>query len=189
MMKLKKITTAFPEMEHLNALAREAFPPEEHIPPEELIRMSQGSSMDFRALYDDTKFIGFIVAVTFKTMAYLFFLAIDSSCRSHGYGSKALSLFAEQYPGCMHVVDMEMPEDTAPNVEQRISRKNFYLRNGYKETGQYLTYRGTSFEVLCLEDHFNIELFKKPMSILPVKNFNPRFFTQAGSEERESHTI
>ena len=61
--------------------------------------------------------------------------------------------------------------------------------NGYKETGQYLTYRDTSSEVLCLEDNFNIELFKEPMSILPVKNFNPRFFTQAGSEERESHTI
>ena len=56
--------------------------------------------------------------------------------------------------------------------------------NGYKETGQYLTYQGTSFEVLCLEDNFNIELFKEPMSTLHVKNFNPRFFTQAGSEER-----
>lgn len=189
MMKLRKITTSFPKMKHLNALAREAFPPEEHIPPEELIRMSQEGAMDFWALYDGTKFIGFIVAVTFKTMAYLFFLAIDAFCRSHGYGSKALSLFAEQYPGCTHVVDMEMPEENAPNVEQRIARKKFYLRNGYKETGQYLTYRNTSFEVLCLENHFSIELFKELMGTLPVKNFNPRFFTQAESEERESHII
>jgi hypothetical protein len=68
------------------------------------------------------------------------------------------------------------------NDSQTFSQKKTI--NGYKETGQYLTYQGTSFEVLCLEDNFNIELFKEPMSTLHVKNFNPRFFTQAGSEER-----
>jgi len=53
------------------------------------------------------------------------------------------------------------------------------LRNGYKEAGQHLTYRGASFEALRLEDHFSIELFKKLMNTLPIKNSGPPFFTQA----------
>lgn len=85
----------------------------------------------------------------------------------------------------------EQRKTVVSSIHIQLTVKNLAKKtiNEYKETGQYLTYQGTSFEVLCLEDNFNIELFKEPMSTLHVKNFNPRFFTQAGSEERESHTI
>ena len=32
-------------------------------------------------------------------------------------------------------LEIEVPEENAPNNAQRLSRKNFYLRNGLKETG------------------------------------------------------
>ena len=41
--------------------------------------------------YEDDEFVGFMVIFTHQTMAYLFFLAIDSSCRLKGHGSQALS--------------------------------------------------------------------------------------------------
>ncbi len=93
-MKLKRITSDFAEMEVLNALALEAFSPEEYLAPKELIRMQEKISLDFWALYDNDTFAGFMVVVTRKLMAYLFFLAVDSKCRSKGYGGKALNLFS-----------------------------------------------------------------------------------------------
>ena len=52
-----------------------------------------------------------------------------------------LALKAE-YPQKKQVVDFEMLDETAENSRQREKRRNFYLRNGYKETGFFLSYLG-----------------------------------------------
>lgn len=177
-MILKKITFDFPEMEKLNLLAQEAFPIEEYIAPMELIKMSQKNDLDVWALYDEKTFVGFMVTVVYQKMAYLFFLAIDSSCRSKGYGSAALSEFSKKYSTCQQVVDMEMLDQAAANKEQRILRKRFYLRNGYKESEHYLTYFGVSYEVLYKGDVFDFGMFKEMLRHIPINGFNPRFFTK-----------
>lgn len=174
-MRLERITSGFIEMDKLNALAMEAFPPEEYLAPTELIKMQTQSPLDFWALYDNDSFVGFMTVVTFQQMAYLFFLAIDSKTRSKGYGGKALDLMFKQYPKHQHVVDLEMLDDEADNKEQRITRRNFYLRNGYKPTGHFLSYFGVSYEVLCQDDCFDFELFKKLLEKLPIKDFCPIF--------------
>lgn len=173
---LKQIGTDFPYMDSLCVLAKEAFPPQEYIAPQELIKMAQSDEFDFWALYDDECFIGFMVVMTHKTIAYLFFLAIDPSLRSQGYGEAALSKLQQTYPSFQHVVDMELLDNKADNIQQRIARRNFYIHNGYKPTGQYLSYFEVSYEVLCKDDQFNSALFKKLLARVPVKDFVPHFF-------------
>ena len=173
---LKTIAADFPNMDHLCILAMEAFPPEEYIAPQELIEMAQSGCFDFWALYDGECFIGFMVVMTHRTMAYLFFLAIDASLRSHGYGGMALSKLQQTYPSHQHVVDMELLDYEADNIQQRIARRNFYIRNGYKPTGQYLSYFGVSYEVLCRGNQFDSTLFEELLSRLSVKGFTPHFF-------------
>lgn len=175
-LRLKPIGADFPDMDHLCILAAEAFPPQEHIAPQELIEMAQSKGFDFWALYDGECFIGFMVVMTHRTMAYLFFLAIDASLRSQGYGGAALSKLQQTYPAHQHVVDMELLDNKADNVQQRIARRNFYIRNGYKPTGQYLSYFGVSYEVLCRDNLFDSALFEELLARVPVKDFTPRFF-------------
>ncbi len=163
-------------MEKLNALALEAFPPEEYRAPAELIAMQEKIPLDFWALYDGDSFVGFMAVVTHARLAYLFFLAIDSRCRSNGYGGKALSELFRQYPAYQHVVDMEMLDDGAENREQRIIRRKFYLRNGYRPTGRFLTYFGVSYEILCRDERFDFAMFKELLKVLPIEGFNPVFF-------------
>ena len=81
----------------INNLAKEAFPPEEYLAPIELVRMSKANNFDFLLLTDDEQFVGFMVVQTHKNLAYLFFLAIDSSRRSKGYGSYAIEALKEVY--------------------------------------------------------------------------------------------
>lgn len=45
------------------------------------------------------------------------------------------------------------------NNAQRISRKHFYLQNDFCETGYFMDYFGTRFEVLCLEEKLKISNF------------------------------
>ena len=172
-----QISYDFMDMEKLNMLAREAFPPEEYLSPKTLIEMSvDDKTFDFWALYDENKFIGFMVVKTYKEIAYLFFLAIDCQCRGRGYGSCALKKLKELYPDFCYVVDFEMLDDFALNMEQRKERRQFYLSNGYKETGQFLTYLGVSYEVMYVGNSFNADLFKELLSTLAIDGFKPVYF-------------
>ncbi len=175
-MKAVIIKENFHDLPLVEQLAKEAFPPEECLSPTELIRMSRQGQVDFRALYDKSSFVGFMVISLYDNICYLFFLAITPQARSCGYGSQALTLINDLYPGKQQVVDFEMLDDSAPNHEQRISRRAFYLRNGYKETGKYISYLGVDYEILCKTEPFDFESFKRMMERFDIKDFAPVYF-------------
>ena len=162
----------------INALAKEAFPPEEYLAPSKLVEMGKTANFDFWALSDKDSFVGFMVVQTYKNLAYLFFLAIDSSCRSKGYGTRSIETLKAAYPDKKHIVDFEMLDNTSSNSEQRAKRRAFYLRNGYKETGLFLSYLGVDYEVFCMDDDFDPEEFKAMMQTIRVDGFNPKYFTK-----------
>lgn len=164
-------------LEEIMALAKEAFPPEEYLSPYTLIEMSEAGELDFWALYDKEQFVGFMAVKVHRNMAYLFFLAILPELRSSGYGGRALAALKALYPSKQQVVDIEMPDAAAANRAQREKRRAFYLRNGYQETGQFLSYLGVDYEVLCMEDTFDWDSFKELMLSLRIEGFHPHFFT------------
>lgn len=159
----------------INQLAKEAFPPEEYLDPALMIEMAKQNNFDFWVLKDDG-FVGFMVVQCYKKMAYLFFLAIDPSLRAKGYGSQAIGLLQQLYPSYKQVVDFEKVDEKALNRLQREKRRAFYLKNGYQETGLFLSYLGVDYEVFCMDDHFDINDFKELMKIIQVDGFEPKYF-------------
>ena len=172
-MKLEKVTRLHRFWQNISELAKEAFPPEEYLAPEELVRMAELPGFDFWALTEEDGFIGFMVVQTYETLAYLFFLAIDPGCRSKGYGTRAIEALKAEYPGKKQVVDFEAQDDRAANCMQRKKRREFYLRCGYRETGLFLTYLGVRYEVFCMNHEFDIRQFKEMMKMIPVEGFHP----------------
>lgn len=164
--------------QQINALAKEAFPPEEYLAPDKLVEMSLADNFDFLALTDGDTFIGFLVVQTYKNLAYLFFLAIEPSYRGKGYGSCAIETLWALYPRKTHIVDFEMQDETAPNNEQRIKRRQFYLKNGYKETGLFLSYLDVDYEVFCMGSDFEPQEFKDMMNEIQVEGFEPEYFNK-----------
>lgn len=69
-----------------------------------------------------------------------------------------------------------MPDNTSDNNEQRAKRREFYLRNGYKEAGLFLSYLGVDYEVFCMDGDFEPEIFKEMMATIRVDGFNPKYF-------------
>lgn len=172
------ITDNYIDLDKVSALAAEAFPSDEYLAPSKLIEMSKEDGFDFLALYDGDLFVGFIAVQQYKQLSYLFFLAIDSSLRSGGYGSKAIKTLLELYPGKQQVVDMEMIDESAGNYDQRLKRRSFYLRNGYLPTGHFLSYLGVDYEVLCMNNDFDFQTFREMMSMMKIEGFVPRYFTK-----------
>lgn len=172
------ITEKSPYLAAADALAMEAFPPEEYLSPATLADMAKAENFDFLALLDGDSFVGFMVVQTHKEIAYLFFLAIDPSCRAKGYGSRAIETLRKQYPDKKQVVDFEMLDESAANYEQRKKRRKFYLRNGYLETGHFLSYLGVDYEIFCMDEDFVLDDFKELMSTLHIEGFDPIYFTK-----------
>ena len=157
--------------EDVNRLAKEAFPPEEYLAPQALVKMAETDHIDFLALSGQDAFIGFMAVKIYKDLAYLFFLAIKPACRSKGYGSRAVETLKAKYPGKKQIVDFEMPDDHAQNHAQRKKRRDFYLRNGYQKTGLFLSYLGVDYEVFCMDSDF-----QEMMKTIHIKGFSPSYF-------------
>lgn len=175
---IQPITENSPHWAAVNALALEAFPPEEYLAPKTLTEMALAENFDFLALLDGDEFVGFMVVQTYKDIAYLFFLAIDPACRAQGYGGRAIETLKARYPGKKQVVDFEMLDETAANYIQRRKRRKFYLTNGYHETGQFLSYLGVDYEIFCMDENFDLDAFKELMSTLNIEGFDPVYFTK-----------
>ena len=63
-----------------------------------------------------------------------------------------------------------------PSTTPRKKRRQFYLKNGYKETGLFLSYKGVDFEIFSMSDDFNEEEFKEVMKEIRVEGFIPKWF-------------
>ncbi len=170
-----QITQDFKELQSVETLAKEAFPPEEYLSPADLIQMAESGQVEFMAIYDQDTFVGFIVVCVFECLCYLFFLAICPELRAQGYGGKILRLLESQYPGKQQVVDFEREDSFAPNNNQRTKRKAFYMRNGYRETNKFISYRGVDYEIVCKCTDFNFEVFKRMMNTFQIEGFDPQY--------------
>lgn len=122
-----------------------------------LKKKTQRRIAEFCSLYDNDEWVGFIYTLKNDSLAYVFFLAIDDTKRSHGYGSKLIKLLTERYAGLVIGLSAERPDDQAENNEQRIRRQKFYQRNDFLHSGYYsvekggekfdfLTYQGQQIE-------------------------------------------
>lgn len=180
-LKSVKVDRNFKDLKLLEDITKQSFPPEEYVPCEKIIEMSESdNSINYLALYDDEKLVGYIVVKLYNMFSYLLFLAINPNCRSNGYGSKAIDFIKNKFKDYKQVVDFEMVEDDASNNEQRIKRRKFYLKNGYKPTGEFVRYKNIPFEIFSMDDDFDIELYKEMMSTIKIKGYKLEYeyFTQ-----------
>ena len=85
-----KVTPGFGDMEKINEIYTEAFPPEER--KFSLSQMLEAPifKSDMNAYYYNGKIIGLSVVMNLKTFVYGHFLAIDKTERSRGYGGKVV---------------------------------------------------------------------------------------------------
>lgn len=158
------VSENFPDMGKLCKLNNEAFPQIERISTERLIRMAEKNQIDLNAVYDQKRFVGFFAMFSGPGCAYIFFFAVEPSLRSKGYGSQMLNVVRTTYPDSQIVLDLEEADLEAENYEQRLSRKRFYSRGGYRESGYHVNYVGVTYEVLFLGDSFDLDSFKKLLS-------------------------
>ena len=72
-----------------------------------------------------------------------------------------MKFLMERYPYAQIVTEFVTPDDSCDNNAFRIRRRDFYLRNGFYETGWYSFYDDTEFTIACSEPVFDKKGFEQ----------------------------
>ena len=148
-MTTRQITAANAD-EKIKQLYETAFPLDERIPWDELMRLVKEMPLDFTAYYDGEEFVGFIIVYPRKSFNWYWYFAVREELRGKGYGQQILAMLKEKYKGQSCVLDMESPTQDCDNIEQRKRRHAFYLRNGFRDTNVYRTYNDITMTIMMM---------------------------------------
>lgn len=133
-MKLREIISNS-DWKKLKQLYKTAFPRYER-KPLWIVRMKhRKGEADIWVIEHESEFAGMAITVNELDMVLLDYFAICDEKRNCGLGGKALQVLQKKYEGKRFFLEIESVDEEADNIEERIKRKQFYLRNGMSETG------------------------------------------------------
>ncbi len=136
------------EVQKIKQLYETAFPEDEQIPWEDLMRLVGEMPLDFTAYYDGEAFIGFTIVYPRKSFNWFWYFAVREELRGKGYGQRILSQLLDNYEDQPFVLDMESTTQVCDNLEERRKRQAFYLRNGFRDTNVYRTYNDITITIM-----------------------------------------
>lgn len=137
----------------------DAFPKNERMPFFMMVAMSKLWNTQFLSFYDGDIPCGFAYFALNRKIVFVMFLAVDESFRSKGYGSAILMEIKNRYPDKKIIISIEPCDDSAPDIELRKRRKEFYKRNGYNETGYMIKLSGVKQEIIITNGDFDKKEF------------------------------
>ena len=96
---IKKKITAANVNEQIKQLYQTAFPENEQIPWDDLIRLIGEMNLDFTAYYEDDNFIGFTIVYPRTSFNWYWYFAVRPELRGLGKGQQILTALLEKYKG------------------------------------------------------------------------------------------
>ena len=137
----------------LRRLYESAFPDEERIPWDDLLRLVREMPLEFAEYRDGEELLGLTIVYPRPRLSWFWYFAVPKEKRGRGIGQRILSALLARYEGRSAVLDMEDPaQPGAPNPEQRRRRAAFYRRNGFRETGVGKTFGPVAMTILLRGD-------------------------------------
>jgi len=164
------ITDAFPDLEKVDQLNKEAFPEEERVSLEEFLSYQDRDDAHFFAFYNEEEFVGFPNAAVDRIVPAQTHEDPLFVVRSHGYGREIIEKLIDFYQRTM-ILEVERLDEDCDNLEQRKARMDFYKQNGFKTANAFLEYEGLSFEILYRGDHFDEEAYRDIFQKLQEENY------------------
>lgn len=178
-LRIEVITKNTSAANQVKELFLQSFPVNEQIPMRFLHTKAQKDYIDFLSFYDDDVFVGATYLITRNDLTFVLYLATHPDVRSQGYGSNILSKIREMFPHNQIILNIESPDEATHNYEERLKRKQFYLRNGFRSLNYYMIERKQTFEVLVNGKDVSIEeyrlLFRKFTGSFLSLFYKPKF--------------
>lgn len=130
-------------------LYRRAFPWNERKPFGIILSMHRKGKTDVWYYQSKHRFAGFATTINDESLILLDYLAVIENARGRGIGSRILQHLMNHYSGKGFFVEIESEFEETPDQEERIRRKQFYLRNGMEPSHVMASVFGVKMELLC----------------------------------------
>ena len=168
--------------EAVRQLYEDSFPEAEKKPFSKMEELSHEGKMRMLAILDEDKFVGLAICMESGKLALLDYFAIHPDCRCFGYGGKAIRALLREYEGRRFIFEIEIQDEHAENANDRKRRKEFYLRNGLKETGIFVNLYGVDFELITPDGAVTFEEYQRILTEVlgeeVVRVLNPKDCTK-----------
>lgn len=141
--------TAETQFANLERLYLKTFPESERKPFSLMLQKSREGIMELLAIEEETgAFLGLAITILYKDLVLLDYFAVSPTMQGQNIGSRALRLLQERYTGKRFFLEIEDPREHAPNQEERIRRKAFYLRNNMTVMPYYVKLFGVPMQIM-----------------------------------------
>lgn len=157
-------------------LYNEAFPKDERIPIWLLKILVRKNKAKFYGIYDNEKFVGLVYNIFYKDIVFVFYLAIDKGTREQGYGTKVLDSIKQKYKNSRIILCIEPVDENSDNYEQRVKRKNFYLKNEFEDSNYIIKERNIIYEMLYYNENVALQEFEEMMKNYFGKMLYEKFY-------------
>ena len=146
MLKTERVVRKHRDIRKIRKMYNGSFPDNERI-PFDILMFTLSDERAMEAVYDDDRLIGMYYLFLNGDLIYLSYICVEEKERGKGYGSAILNHISENRNGKRIVLDIEEVKDDEQYDETR-KRKDFYLHNGYEETGVFYHFYGVDYELL-----------------------------------------
>lgn len=137
-----------------------AFPVSERKPISMILRMYRKGTTDIWCLEREGKFVGLAITINGPELILLDYFAVSAAHRSEGIGSAALPVLMAHYQDKGFFLEIESTMEDAPNRQQRLRRKAFYLSCGLRELGAKACLFGVNMELLGVRCQLDYDGYK-----------------------------
>lgn len=149
MLRSLPVNEKLKEYEEVHRLYDASFPDDERIPWHRLLKKND-ESRQMRAWFDNDQLVGLSYVFVHGNIAYLGYLAIEENLREKGYGSMVLKEICSAFEEYKVVIDIEIVTEEADNYEERLRRREFYMRCGFERTGVGYYFWYVDYELLSI---------------------------------------
>lgn len=126
----------------------EAFPKQERKPYGSLRRSVKKGKALLMTATEGSQVLGFTVLIPYQDMVMVDYLAVSSRIRSRGTGSFIMEQVRSRFADKKVVLLIERPDEAAENQAQRLSRRKFYLKNGFDSANLFISGASGEMEIL-----------------------------------------
>ena len=136
-------------------LYQNAFPDTERKPFEMILELEkQGKSDVFSIDNENNQFLGLAITLYDDNVIILDYFAINPEYRGKGIGGKAIDILKNKFKDKKFLLEIETTDIISADIQNRIRRKNFYLRHGLKAMPYKVNLLGEIMEIMT----FNCEV-------------------------------
>ena len=168
MFSTRRIKPHSKDIPKIKKLYIESFPENERFSFSMMIKNESGNYETF-GFYKDGNFCGFAILLNSLDISHIIYFATLPELRGKGLGAKALGAISRIKSSMRIIVDIERELPGNPENELRRRRKNFYLRNGYRETEVRYRWQDEYYEILVFGGELSSEDFGNFWRALGIK--------------------